>query len=141
MNLRNDTEASSHRLEIEFLPATPLEYLERWIAANDVFEDDVTLASVIRWTDGQVSFAIAQPQYHGKPAAPREIDRFFVASGWKQLPITSGHTLYYNYNFQVLAIDALPRNCYLHDDTLLPFDVILCRPNVALEEFLKLYPG
>jgi len=141
VNLRDDPETPFQRTEIEFLPATPLEYLERWIAANDVFEDDVTLASVIQWSDGLVSFAIAQPQYHGEPAEPREIDRFFGASGWKQLPVTSGHTLYFNYAFQVLAIDALPRNCYLHDDTLLPFDVILCRPDEVLEKFLKLYPS
>jgi hypothetical protein len=40
------------RQAIEFLPATPLEYLDRWIAANEVFGDDVRLTSVVRWADG-----------------------------------------------------------------------------------------
>lgn len=42
------------RHAIEFAHATPLEYLERWIAANDVFGDDVKLTSVVQWADGQV---------------------------------------------------------------------------------------
>ncbi len=36
------------RKAIEFIHATPLEYLERWIAANEVFGDDVKLASIVR---------------------------------------------------------------------------------------------
>jgi hypothetical protein len=71
----------------------------------------------------------------------REIERFFEDAGWKRLPDCDGHTLFYNYAFQVLAIDALPRNCYLHENALLPFDVILCQPDEELESFLRLYPG
>ena len=48
--------------------------------------------------------------------------------------------MFFNYAFQVLAIDALPRNCYLRDGNLLPFDVILCRPDAELEGVLRLYP-
>lgn len=100
------------------------------------------LTSVIKWSDGQVSFGIHQPQYHGEPASPRDIDRYFEASGWTCIadPGGSGHILYYNYAFQVLAIDALPRNCYLHEGALLPFDVILCQPDAELEKYLRLYP-
>jgi hypothetical protein len=35
--------------------------------------------------------------------------------------------------------DALPRNGYLKDGDLLPFDVILCQPDEELEAFLRLY--
>ena len=130
------------RQAIEFVPATPLEYLERWLAANDVFEDDVRLTSVVQWADGHVSFGISQPQYHGEPAPARDIDRFFGASGWTRIsdPGDSGHVLYFNYAFEVLAIDALPRNCYIQGDALLPFDVILCRPDEKFERYLRLYP-
>lgn len=141
VDLRRESKDGEFRQAIEFVPATPLEYLERWIAANEVFEDDVKLSSVIEWADGQVSFVITQPQYHGDPAPVREIERYFEAAGWKRLADCGGHTLFFNYAFQVLAIDALPRNCYLHDDALLPFDVILCHPGEELERFLKLYPG
>lgn len=128
------------RKALEFVHATPLEYLERWIAANEVFGDDVKLTSVVQWADGQVSFAISQPQYHGEPATEREIEQHFTAAGWKRILDPAGqHTLFYNYAFEPLAIDALPRNCYLHERGLLPFDVILCRPDEEMESYLRLY--
>jgi len=140
INLRDDPTLPKTRPFIEFLPATPLEYLERWMAANEVFGDDVRLTAVIEWADGQVSFAISQPQYHGEPATEREIEAHFEASGWTRFIDSAGHVLFFNYAFQVLAIDALPRNCYLHEGGLLPFDVILCRPDAELEQLLRLYP-
>jgi len=144
VNLRNDPALPSTRACVELVKATPLEYLQRWIAANDVFEDDVRLESVVRWEGGDVSFGISQPQYHGDPAPDREIDWYFKSAGWKAVGDPSspaGHQLFYNYAFQVLAVDALPRNCFLNEDLLLPFDVILCRPDERMEQFLGLYPG
>ncbi len=140
VNLRSDLSLPSHRMSLENVAALPLEYLDRWIAANDVFGDDVRLESVLEWADGNVSFVITQPQYHGKPAPEREIDRYFEGSGWKRILAGSGNVVFYNYAFQVLAVDVLARNCYLHGDVLLPFDVILCHPDEALEHFLQLYP-
>lgn len=94
----------------------------------------------MQWADGQVSFAISQPQYHGEPATPHEIEQHFIASGWTPIPDPTGqHSLFFNDAFQTLAIDALPRTCYLKDRDLLPFDVILCRPDEEMEVFLKLY--
>jgi hypothetical protein len=69
VDLRQGPAKGGLRRAIEFVAATPLEYLERWLAANEVFEDDVTLSSVIEWSDGEVSFVITQPQYHGEPAS------------------------------------------------------------------------
>ena len=140
VNLRADRTLPKTRPSIEFLPATPLEYLERWMAANEVFGDDVKLTAVIEWADGQVSFAISQPQYHGEPATEREIEAHFAASGWTRFIDSAGHVLFFNYAFQVLAIDALARNCYQHGGNLLPFDVILCHPDAELEAILALYP-
>lgn len=110
------------------------------MAANDVFEDDVRLNSVVEWADGRISFAISQPQYHGKRASDREIESYFTQAGWTRILDRTGHLLFFNYAFNVLAIDALPRNCYIKDGQLLPFDVILCRPETELEDFLRLYP-
>lgn len=141
VNLRDPAGIPKMREAVEFVPATPLEYLERWMDANELFNDDVHLVSVIEWADGQVSFGITQPQYHGQPADPREIEHYFIAAGWTPIPDNSGHRIFYNYNWQVMAIDAEPRNCYINQDLLLPFDVILCRPDEALEKHLGLYPG
>lgn len=140
VNLREPDAAPVMRESVEFAAATPLEYLERWLDANELFQDDVRLVSVIEWADGQVSFGITQPQYHGVPADPREIERFFLEAGWTSIPDTTGHRIFYNHNWQVLAIDAEPRNCYINGGLLLPFDVILCRPDDTLERQLQLYP-
>ena len=137
-NLRDNPVVATFKEQIEFIHATPLEYLKRWMAANEVYEDDVKLTSVVEWSDGRISFSIRQPQYHGEPATHREIESFFIAAGWKRILDDSGHLMFYNYAFKVLAIDALPRNCYLKDGNLLPFDVILCHPNEAWQDFLKL---
>jgi hypothetical protein len=117
-----------------------MEYLDRWIACNDIFCDDVRLASVIRWADGATSFGITQPQYHGVPAEPREIEAFFKEAGWKQLDDPSGHSIFFNYAFGVLAIDAERRNCYVNEGGLQPFDVILFKPDEQMERYLGIYP-
>lgn len=48
-------------------------------------------------------------------------------------------SLFFNDAFQTLAIDALPRNGYLKDGDLLPFDVVLCQPDEELEAVLRLH--
>lgn len=132
VNLRAAPGETTTRDVIEFLHATPLEYLARWIANNDVFGDDVKLASVIAWPDARVSFGITQPQYHGQPAEPRDIEKHFMDAGWVRLRDPSGHVIFFNYAFNVMAIDAERRNCYLHEGRLLPFDVILHEPDEAM---------
>ncbi|HEX2749505.1 MAG TPA: hypothetical protein VHM91_15965 [Verrucomicrobiales bacterium] len=144
VNLRGDPSAPTTRRALEFVPAGPIEYLSRWIDANALFKDDVKLVSVIEWADERLSFGITQPQYNGEPATVREIETFFEAAGWTHIPDpagTDGHLLFFNYAWNVLAIDALPRNCFVREGQLLPFDVILCRPDPAMEEFLSLHPG
>jgi hypothetical protein len=97
VDLRADPSQSKDRKAIEFVRATPLEYLERWQASNEIFSDDVRLTSVIAWPDGAVSFGITQPQYHGIPAEPRDIERCFLAAGWTRMKDPSGHVVYFNY--------------------------------------------
>jgi hypothetical protein len=52
----------------------------------------------------------------------------------------SGHTVFFDYAFGVLAIDAERRNCYLNEGGLQPFDVVLCEPGEALERYLGIFP-
>ncbi len=130
----------SQRLQIEFIEATPLEYLERCLLANDVFEDDIRLASVIEWADHRLSIGTTQPHYAGRPATHDQIEDYFIQNQWVRRRDAAGHLIFFNYAYQVLAIDAVPRNCYLQDTSLQPFDVILCRPSDELEAFLDLYP-
>lgn len=70
VDLRAEPGVVLTREVIEFLNATPLEYLARWLANNEVFGDDVRLASVIAWPDGRISFDVI-------PCEPDEaLDRF-----------------------------------------------------------------
>ena len=87
-----------------------------------------------------VSFGITQPQYHGMPAEPRDIEAFFKDAGWVRLPDPSGHLIFFNFAFGMMAIDAATRNCYINDGGLQPFDVILCSPDEKMDEFLGIYP-
>ncbi len=76
------------------------------------------------------------------PASEWEIEAGFRADGWTPLRDPGGqHRLFYHHAWQVLAIDALPRNCYIRDGALQPFDVILCRPDEELERYLAIYPA
>jgi hypothetical protein len=71
---------------------------------------------------------------------PGDFESFFLKNGWTRLKDPSGHVIFFNHAFHVLAIDAERRNCYLTDGQLQPFDVILCRPDAAMEEFLGIWP-
>lgn len=134
-----DDDDGSYREAIEFRLATPLEYLDRWIANNEVFGDDVRVVSVVRWKCGAVSLAITQPQYSGTPADDRDITAYFQAAKWVLLNDPSGHLIFFHYGYQLIAIDAAGRNCFLDSEGIQPFDVILCAPGEAIEKFLKIY--
>lgn len=140
VSAKPDSDSSGEREQIEFFDATPLEYLSRWKASNDIFGDDVQLVSVVRWRDGLVSFGITQPQYHGVPADARDIEKFFVDAGWTRLNDPSGHLVFFNYAFEIMAIDAEKRNCYINAGGLQPFDVILSRPSEDMDRFLNIFP-
>ncbi|MEX2580547.1 MAG: hypothetical protein WD342_15920 [Verrucomicrobiales bacterium] len=142
VKLYDDAPGPGMRPALELEKATPLEYLRRWIRANEVFGDDVRLASVIRWKGGEVSFCILQPHYDGEAATSGEIERYFAESGWTHLKDPNGeHEIFMNYAFDVIAVDAMPRNCKLNEYGLQPFDVILASPDEDLESFLQIYPG
>ena len=93
-----------HKKSVEFVHATPLEYLTRWSACNQLFSDDIRLHTVIRWENNRVSFVISQPQYHGDIPDAQHIEEYFESSGWHRIPNDKGHTFFFNYAFQVLAV-------------------------------------
>ncbi len=133
------SDLDSFREAIEFRSATPSEYLARWIACNEIFGDDVRVVSVIQWKCGAVSLCITQPQYSGIPADDRDIIRYFTAAGWKLLNDPSGHIVFYHYAYQIMAIDAVGRNCFIDSQGIQPFDVILCSPDQDIERYLPIH--
>lgn len=95
------------RMTLETRPATPLEYLERWLEANAVFSDAVKLVSAVEWSDARLSFSITQPQYNGEPAAEHDIVTYFERGGWKWIadPTHGGHLLFFHYAWGLLAYE------------------------------------
>ena len=70
----------------QLLPALPLDYLERLMAQNAVFADDIRLEGL--WPDGSRDWRIitSQPDVPGEPASAAEIVLGMEASGWETLP-------------------------------------------------------
>lgn len=91
-DLRPELKATTS--SIEFIPATPLEYLNRWHACNELFHDDVRLTTVILWSDGRVSLGITQPQYAGCIPSSSHIEGYFSETMWtrvsNKIPLPQG---------------------------------------------------
>jgi len=131
------TGIESHYEQIEFIDATPLEYLERWILCNDIFNDDVQLERVIQWADQSISIMISQPYYMGKIISAEEIYHEFQKNGWQRIA-KHGRSVFYNFAYDAIALDLEPRNCYLADSGLQPFDLILSHPDEEMRKYLGL---
>jgi len=138
--IRHDLESREETVikQIEFYPASVLEYLERWILCNELFNDNVELLHIIEWGDRSVSLVISQPYYFGDVLPVEEIQKVFVSKGWEQIHI-DGRSIFYNFAYNVIALDLEPRNCYMGTNGLQPFDVILSRPNEELEKYLGIF--
>ena len=125
---------------LQFRDGTPLEYLDRWTLCNEVFGDRASLLAVVKWIDGAVSILMRQPHYGGRQPRPEGIRLYFLDAGWQEIRSTPEHKVFFNFAFNVIAIDAVPRNCYIWNDQIQPFDVILSTPTEELEHHLRLYP-
>lgn len=123
---------------IEMRHGSALGYLERWVESNRVFGDDVRLNSVIEWSDGTHSFGVTQPLRGGTAASDSEILKYFLSQGWDDMTRRAGRAAFYHFGWNLLAVDVEPRNCFIHDETVFPFDVVLSQPDSRILEFLEL---
>ena len=65
--------------------ATPLEYLDRLLLANDIFGDDIALLGVLDAGSG-MQVVTSQPTILGDPPEPEDIAAFMTALGFEVLP-------------------------------------------------------
>ncbi|MBX3742641.1 MAG: hypothetical protein KF712_16770 [Akkermansiaceae bacterium] len=122
--------------QIELVGSSLSKYLLRWAYSNQVFGDDVRLSSLIRWADGALSVGITQPQYHGRKASESEIMEFFVRKGWRDVTRRAVRAAFYQPDFNLVAVDAEPRNCFINTEGLFPFDVVLADAGPDLLEII-----
>jgi hypothetical protein len=114
---------------VSMLPATPLEYLERWNTNNRLFGELVELVGVQRTPEGP-RLVISQPHVPGEISTWEEIEETFVVkSRMRRLRITQplgGYDAHAYFKGRVGVFDVRPLNCFHHAETneLAAIDVI-----------------
>ena len=121
--------------QVEFLGATPLEYLDRWILCNELFNDAVDVQRIIQWADLSISVMISQPYYMGEIISTNEIHQAFRDKSWESI-YKDGRAIFYNYAYDAIALDLEPRNCYMAKTGLQPFDLIVSHPDEEMRDYL-----
>jgi hypothetical protein len=111
------------------LPATPLEYLERWQTNNKLFGDLVELVGIQRTPSGP-RLVISQPHVPGEVSTWEEIEETFARkSRMSRLRIEKplgGYDARAYFKGRVGVFDVRPLNCFHHAVTheLAAIDVI-----------------
>ena len=115
--------------------ATPLEYFDRLMLANELFGDDIALLGVLDAGSG-MQVVTSQPTIRGEPPEPDAIAEFFAALGFAMLPPVvvrnSGALSFLRERDGICAFDCHAGNFFLSEGQVLPIDVILVRADERL---------
>ncbi|MCW5558297.1 MAG: hypothetical protein KIT22_10760 [Verrucomicrobiae bacterium] len=112
--------------------ATPLEYLERLDLHNQLVPDLNHLEGILSQPDGDLAIVTSQPRFDIVPVTQLEIDAWFATQGFQQVT----HSGYYRAEDNLGVFDAHDKNVIRAGDTLVPFDVIPCRPAGGFLQFI-----
>jgi Serine/Threonine/Tyrosine Kinase found in polyvalent proteins len=112
--------------------ATPLEYLERLDLHNQLVPDINRLEGILSQPDGDLAIVTSQPRFDIVPVTEAEIDAWFAAQGFRKVT----HSAYYREEDNLGVFDAHDKNVIRAGDTLVPFDVIPCRPAGGFQQFI-----
>ena len=113
---------------LEMLPASPLQYLERWRVANRLFFDDVRLEGV--WSEGATRrIVVSQPDIVGEEPTWEEVERaMWEDYGLRRLPgddALGGYEARAYFRGRFGVFDVRPVNCVrTADGEVVPIDVI-----------------
>jgi len=122
----------------ELTGATPLEYIERLLLQNSLFNDQIRLEGVAVETQG-TAVLTSQPNIHGGEVCAEEMSTFMEKLWFKPLHGLSlgrpGALAFYRDLDEVAAFDAHPGN-FVKDDNgvVLPIDLVLLRADAALQK-------
>ena len=120
--------------------ATPLEYFERLLLNNSIFNDDLRIEGVAS-EKGSATVLTSQPNISGVEVSADEMLTFMAKLWFK--PLTGlalgrpGALAFYRDLDEVAAFDAHPGN-FVKDDNgvVLPIDLILLRTDEAMQKAL-----
>lgn len=119
--------------------ATPLEYLERLLLANEFFGDDIALLGLLDAGSGP-QVVTSQPTIRGEPPDTNAIADFMTALGFAILPPivvrNSGALSFFRESDALAAFDCHAGNFFLSDGHVFPIDVILVRADDRLQNAL-----
>lgn len=110
------------------LPATPLQYLNRWRVHNFIFRDRVKLVGVSSY-DGSPHIVVAQGDLSGEAPSWESIEATFTGLlGLRRLDVGSylgGYESRAYFNDRIAVFDVRPLNCVQSaSGAVVPFDVI-----------------
>jgi hypothetical protein len=111
--------------------ATPIEYLERLALQNELVPGLNRLEGVID-QDEDLAIVTSQPRFDIVPVTLEEIDTWFAAQGFEKVTACG----YYRAKDNLGVFDAHAKNLIRFEDTLIPFDVIPCRPAGGFLKFI-----
>lgn len=111
--------------------ASPIEYLERLMLQNELVPGLNRLEGVIDQGD-DLAIVTSQPRFDIVPVTLAEIDAWFAALGFEKVTACG----YYRTADNLGVFDAHAKNLVRFEDTLIPFDVIPCRPAGGFLKFI-----
>lgn len=111
--------------------ASPIEYLERLLLQNELIPGLNRLEGVIDQGD-DLAVVTSQPRFDIVAVTQEEIDAWFVTQGFEKVTACG----YYRAEDNLGVFDAHTKNLVRFEDTLIPFDVIPCRPAGGFLRFI-----
>jgi hypothetical protein len=111
--------------------ASPIEYLERLLLQNELVPGLNRLEGIIDQGD-DLAMVTSQPRFDIVPVTQKEIDTWFAAQGFEKVTPCG----YYRSEDNLGVFDAHAKNLVRFEDTLIPFDVIPCRPAGGFLQFI-----
>jgi hypothetical protein len=111
--------------------ATPLEYFSRLDLQNSFFGDDIHLEAIVQ-CGSHIRVLTSQPHIPGEAATYAEIERWFLAWGFRKVEI-GGSIAWYAIIDNLLIADAHEGNVIkTAEGVLLPIDLNIFRPEGAM---------
>lgn len=111
--------------------ASPMEYLERLHLQNELVQGLNHLEGIIIQGD-DMAIVTSQPRFELEPVSQSEIDAWFESQGFEKVTRCG----YYRAADNLGVFDAHAKNLVRFENTLIPFDVIPCRPGGGFLQFI-----
>jgi hypothetical protein len=109
-------------LDRGLVPATPLEYFDRWTLHNQMFVPITKVSGILERAGGELSILIQQEPLVGDLPNEKQIADFMEYFGFTPLP--EKRFAWIGRASQTVIFDARPANFVLVDRTPIPFDLI-----------------